>query len=294
MVSVVKRKVKGKIYYYLRHNIRKGKRQSDMFLGTKIPENVDELKREFMSNFYEEDWLPKLEKIQQNYKKERKKIPPSVIEKELKAFAIEFTYNTQKIEGSTLTLKETCDLLEEGRTPKNKPLHDSKETELHQKLFLDIIKKKKEDLTLATVCKWHKILFEQTKRDIAGKIRNYKVGIGRSKFSPPPPQVVQIMLKGFFEWYKKNETILNPVELSALAHLKFVTIHPFGDGNGRISRLMMNYVLSKFGYPMLIVKYSKDRTTYYNALERAQVSGNDMIFVEWFMKRYLKVYSGYW
>ena len=292
MVSVVKRKVKGKIYYYLRHNIRKGKKQSDIFLGTKIPENVDELKREFISKFYEEDWLPKLEKIQQNYKKERKKIPPSVIEKELKAFAIEFTYNTQKIEGSTLTLKETHDLLEEGRTPKSKPLHDSKEAELHQKLFLDIIKKKKEDLTLATVCKWHKILFEQTKRDIAGKIRNYNVGIGRSKFTPPRPQVVQLLLKGFFEWYKKNETILNPVELAALAHLKFVTIHPFGDGNGRISRLMTNYVLSKFGYPMLIVKYSKDKTTYYNALERAQVSDNDMIFVEWFMKRYLKVNSG--
>ena len=154
------------------------------------------------------------------------------------------------------------------------------------------ITKKKEDLTLATVCKWHKILFEQTKRDIAGKIRNYNVGIGRSKFTPPRPQVVQLLLKGFFEWYKKNETILNPVELAALAHLKFVTIHPFGDGNGRISRLMTNYVLSKFGYPMLIVKYSKDRTTYYNALERAQVSGNDMIFVEWFMKRYLKVHSG--
>ena len=72
MVSVVKRKVKGKIYYYLRHNIRKGKKQSDIFLGTKIPENVDELKREFISKFYEEDWLPKLEKIQQNYKKERR------------------------------------------------------------------------------------------------------------------------------------------------------------------------------------------------------------------------------
>lgn len=290
MVSVVKRKVKGKIYYYIRHNIRKGKKQSDMFLGTKIPDNIDELKQEFLSKFYEEQWLAKLEKIQLHYKKERKNIPRSVIQKELNAFAIEFTYNTQKIEGSTLTLKETHDLLEEGRTPKHKPINDSREAEAHQKLFLEIAQKK-EELSLDVTCKWHERLFEQSKPDIAGKIRRYRVGIGRSKFIPPSPQAVTSLLRGFFEWYKKNEKILNPVELAALVHLKFVTIHPFGDGNGRISRLMMNYVLDKFGYPMIIIKYSEDRNSYYNALERAQMRHNEIIFLQWFMRRYFKMCS---
>jgi len=78
--------------------------------------------------------------------------------------------------------------------------------------------------------------------------------------------------------------------LSALTHLKFVTIHPFGDGNGRISRLVMNYVLNRLGYPMLDIDYS-DRRTYYNALERSQRHKNDIVFLEWFMKRYFKAYK---
>ena len=75
------------------------------------------------------------------------------------------------------------------------------------------------------------------------------------------------------------------VELAALVHLKFVTIHPFSDGNGRISRLMMNFVLHKHGFPMLDIPYEK-RTGYYNALERSQVKKNDLIFLQWFFKKY--------
>lgn len=290
MVTVIKRRKGKQDYYYLKHGIRKGNKQRETYLGKKIPDNIDELKQEFMIKFYDEEWLSQLDKIRQRYTKEIKKIPKSVMQKQLRAFSVTFTYNTQRIEGSTLTLKETHDLLEEGKTPERKPIKDVKEAEAHQKLFLEIVQNKKSGLTLETVCKWHKRLFEQTDKDIAGKIRSYKVGIERSKFMPPPPQAVQSLLRGFFGWYKKKEKIINPVELAALVHLKFVTIHPFGDGNGRISRLMMNYVLSKFGCPMLIIDYI-DRTTYYNALERAQVQQNDMIFLEWFMKRYFKTYS---
>ena len=139
---------------------------------------------------------------------------------------------------------------------------------------------------------WHKKLFERTKPDIAGKTRTHQVVISMSKFVPPMPAEIDFLLNEFFDWYKKNENKLNPVELAALVHLKFVTIHPFGDGNGRISRLMMNFVLNKFGYPMFDIPYDK-RDGYYTALERSQTKKEETPFLHWFFKRYIKEYKTY-
>lgn len=100
------------------------------------------------------------------------------------------------------------------------------------------------------------------------------------------------MLREFFRWYDRAKKSLNPVELAAAAHLRFVTVHPFYDGNGRVSRLLMNFVLKKNGYPLLDIPYG-DRNSYYNALERSQAKKNDRVFVLWLLRRYLKVYSAY-
>ena len=104
------------------------------------------------------------------------------------------------------------------------------------------------------------------------------------------PAELDIELREFFEWYNKNKDKLNPVELAALVHLKFVSIHPFGDGNGRISRLMMNFVLQKHNYPMLDIPYEK-RNSYYTALERSQIKRDNAPFLNWFFRRYLKEYG---
>jgi Fic family protein len=289
MVAIIKRKKGKRIYYYLKHSVRKNNRQKEIYLGKTIPKNIDEIKQNFLLEFYRQEWLPSLERIREGYKKERKRLPKDVIDREMEAFSISFTYNTQRIEGSTLTLRETADLLAEGIAPSNKPMRDVKEAEAHQRLFFEILKYKP-DLSLKSVCQWHKKMFEETKPAIAGRIRDYQVRIGGSKFIPPRPEAITLLLREFFSWYKKNKGELNPVELSALVHLKFVTIHPFGDGNGRISRLMMNYVLGKLGYPMLDIAYG-ERRSYYNALERSQIRQNDVIFLQWFMKRYFKTYK---
>lgn len=288
MASIVKRRKGNEDYYFLRHNIRKGNRQKEIYIGKKIPKNIEEIKTKFLMEFYREEWLPKLENIHNKYEKSKKNIPKSIIEKELETFSINFTYNTQRIEGSTLTFRETFDLLHDGISP-HKPVRDTIETTGHQKLFFEMLEYK-QDLSLDVVCTLHKKLFEQTKEDIAGKIRDFEVGIGGSKFVPPSHHSLLILLKGFFKWYNDNKTKLNPVELAALVHLKFVTIHPFGDGNGRISRLMMNFVLNKYGYPMLDIDYA-DRRSYYNSLERSHLENNDIIFLQWFMKRYIKIHS---
>ena len=288
MVSVQKKTIRGKTYYYLRHTVRRGKRvqTKEKYLGTKMPDDVETPKRLFLSEVYTEQWYPKLDKIKQDYAKERQKTPKSMLEKQAKTFSVKFTYDSNKIEGSKLTYRETADLLEKGLTPRSKPLEDIKEAEAHEKLFFEVMGYEK-DLSQSTLLYWHKRLFETTKQDIAGKVREHQVAISGSRFLPPSPVEVPVLLGEFFRWYDKNKAKTHPVELAALVHLKLVTIHPFGDGNGRISRLSMNFVLHKHGFPMLNIPY-QTRSSYYGALERSQVKKVDAIFVQWFFKKYLK------
>jgi Fic family protein len=261
-------------------------------LGKEIPKNIDEIKREFLLEIYNELWLSKINNIKENYSKEKRDMPPSAKEKELKSFMIKFIYNTQKIEGSTLSLRDTANLLEKGITPSEKPIQDVKEAEAHKKLFYSMQDYKKE-LSLQICLFWNKLLLEWTKHDIAGKLRNHQVAISQSKFLPPMPSELDFLLKDFFDWYNQNKDKLHPVILAGLVHLKFVTIHPFSDGNGRISRIMINYfVLNKPGFPMLNIDYN-NRNSYYHALERSQVKKQDSFFVQWFLKKYLKEHQRY-
>jgi Fic family protein len=100
------------------------------------------------------------------------------------------------------------------------------------------------------------------------------------------------MLKDFFAWYRRSEPSLHPVELAALVHVRFVTIHPFADGNGRMSRLIMNFVLRRAGYPMFNIE-ARDRAAYYNALERSQLKADDEIFARWLFRRYRREFARY-
>lgn len=293
MVEIKKLKKGKKEYFYLVHSYREGKfvKKKQIYLGGSIPKNIEEQKKKFIQEFYAEKFLKKIDRIKKNFNKEYKSMPKSAKEKSKENFAIKFTYNSQKIEGSTLTLKETANLLENGISPNSKPLVDIKEAEAHKKVFFDMLDYEK-NMNLQSVLKWHKDLMQDTKKDIAGKTRNHNITIAQSKFRPPMHIELDFLLKEFFDWYNEVKKKLHPVELAALVHLKFVTIHPFSDGNGRISRLMMNFVLKNNNFPLLNIQYIK-RTGYYNALERSQVKNNDNIFVQWLFRRYLEEYKEY-
>jgi|AntAceMinimDraft_18_1070375.scaffolds.fasta_scaffold43625_2 Fic family protein len=290
----IKKIIRGKKkYYYLSHSYRKGKsvKKKETYLGETLPKNMEKIKKEFMQEFYSKRFLKDIDKIKKNFNSEYKAMPKPAREKEKETFAIRFTYNTQRIEGSTLTLRETANLIEKGITPSKKPLSDVKEAEAHRNLFFEIFEYKK-DLNFNTILLWHKKLLENTKKEIAGKIRNHGVRISMSKFMPPLHIELDTLLHEFFKWYSNNKRKIHPVELAALVHLKFVTIHPFSDGNGRLSRLMMNFILKKHKFPMFDIPYEK-RDSYYTALERSQVKKEDHIFIQWFFKRYLKEYEAY-
>lgn len=289
MARIAKKTIKGKTYYYLEHTVRENTRRTtkSKYLGSKLPKNIDALKKNFLFELSKEKWFNDFEEIRRNYNAELKTTPKSAREKEDREFSVRFTYNTQRIEGSTLTLQETADLLEHGISPSGKPIGDAKEAEAHDKLFQEMLRFKG-GLSQQLVQDWNWILLKDTKPDIAGKIRRHGVRIGRSEFIPPTPVELQPLLNDFFDWHDTAKA--NPVELAGLVHLKFVTIHPFADGNGRISRLMMNFVLHRNGYPMLNIEY-KGRSSYYNSLERSHLNQDERPFMNWFLRRYRREHS---
>jgi Fic family protein len=292
-MKIVAKEKNKKIYYYLEHSYRnKNKIEKEVrYIGSELPRNIDSIKAEFMEKINKKLWYDSLDKVKRNFSKEFEKWPKLAREKYTENFLIRFTYNSNRIEGNTLTLKETARLLKEGRSPRNKHIRDVKEIENHKAVF-ELMMEEKEDLSLKLVLKWHRMLFEDTEEQIAGRIRNHDVKISESKFEPPSAKDMVYLLRKFFQWYHNNKNKLHPVEMAALVHFKFVTIHPFTDGNGRISRLIMNFILHKNKFPMLDIPYA-NRDSYYNALERSQVKNIDRIFVQYLIKKYLKEYNKY-
>jgi len=271
---------KGVEYYYLKHSIRKGKKviSKRKYLGTLIPNNLDEIKHDFYLEL-NKDLFEKLDLIKENHQKEWAKLPQTVKEKELKEIAVAFTYNTNAIEGSTITLFETREIILEKHAPA-KALNEIEETKNHAKVFLEALNLK-QDLDEKLILKWHLDIFKDSKEDIAGEFRDYLVRVG--SYLAPHPEDMKEMLKEFFKFAKKKH--LHPVEFAGRLHYLFEKIHPFGDGNGRIGRLLMNYILWQNGYPMIIIEY-KNRKSYYKAFDR-----DEQGFADYFIKRYIKIHE---
>ncbi len=291
MVTVRKIISGKKRYYYLEHTLRKGKlfKNERVYLGKSLPKNIEKLKEKFLNDLFEKIYAKELINARDKFNKEYRQYPESYKEKYIESFMIKFTYNTNRIEGGTLTLKETADLLQERVSPRNKTIEEVKETENHKRVFYEMLSTK-EKLKLSTVLYWHKILFEDSDTQIAGRIRKHPVSIARSKTELSLPAELDSLLHDFFKWYNNAYGKINPVFMAALVHLKFVSIHPFSDGNGRISRIMMNHTLSSQNYPMLNINYT-NRNAYYTALERSQTQKKGHIFIQYLVKRYLKEYK---
>ncbi|MBS3105909.1 Fic family protein [Candidatus Woesearchaeota archaeon] len=288
MATIKKRKIGKQSYYYVEHSFKLGRRVKVLskYLGKNVPYNIDDIKDNLEHDALRLNMLSKLKSIKASYKREQSKLPKQEREKLIEDFLVHFIYDSSKIEGSSLTLNDTKGLFLHNIMPKSKPAKDVKEAEGYRKAFYSMIDFKGK-LRLQVVNKWHEIMFKDAMDYIAGKIRLHKITVTGSRASFPHPEDVPKLLKGFFGWYKKEQKKLNPIELAALAHLKFVSIHPYSDGNGRISRLLANYVLKSHGCPMLNIKFN-DRAAYYRSLESSQTNEKPKYFVRFFARRYLK------
>lgn len=279
-------------YYYLKKQylVNSKPNTKEIYLGKEIPKNIDKIRNDFDKEIRKERFEDSILKIKENFNKEFYSMPELGQKRFLENFAVKFTYNTQAIEGSTLTLMDTRLLLKDGISPQ-KPIKDVEETKDHHKLFFEMLEYKN-DLSLDLIYFWHKRLFERSYPEIAGKNRTHNVGIAGSKSKFPDYIEVQYLMEEFIDWYKKNKNKLNIVELAALVHYKFVTIHPFSDGNGRMSRLLMNFILYKNNSPLVDISYG-DRRQYYNSLEKSQINKDSNYFVEFIIKKFIKDYKEY-
>jgi len=275
------RRIKGKkTYFYLQQSFRKNGKvvTREKYLGRKMPRQINTIKTVLMRESREEIFS-KLARVRKNFQGEWRKYPETVKRQEKEEIAIVFTYNTNAIEGSTITLSETREIIHHNVAP-NKPLKDIRETEAHNRVFLDMLDEK-EDITNRVLRRWHRRIFQDTKTDSAGQFRNYSVSVGG--YIAPDREKVNNLMNRLVVFIRNADA--SAVELAARAHYRFEKIHPFGDGNGRIGRLIMNHILWRRGYPMLIVQYKK-RKSYYTALARDEEG-----FVSYFLRTYLKIHK---
>ena len=197
------------------------------------------------------------------------------------ALELEFTYNSNKIEGNTLTLQETNLIINEGLTISGKTMREHLEAVNHKDAihFIKDLIDKNTKLTESVLLQLHSIILRGIQGNHAGKYRSIQVIINGSTHTPPKAYLVPKQMEDLFIWYRSNKNLLHPVALAAEMHQRLVTIHPFVDGNGRTSRLLMNLILIKHGYVIANIKGDQaSRLAYYEALESSRSEENKESF----------------
>lgn len=217
-----------------------------------------------------------------------------VFKKLREQFEIELTYNSNAIEGNSLTLKETYLVINEGVTIKGKPLRDHLEAKNHQEaleyLYGLIEKDKHNTFSENLIRSINQIVQQNIDKEWAGKYRNSGVIIGGATHRPPDALKVPGLMKNLIKWYSLNKK-QHPIELASIIHHRLVNIHPFFDGNGRTSRLVMNIILTEAGFPLVVI-LKNDRKRYYSTLALAD-KGKYSLFVNFIaraVERTLDIY----
>ena len=216
--------------------------------------------------------------LKENALQIRKELPAEVLSGFENSFNIEYAHNSTAIEGNTLTLIQTKAIIEDGLSVGGKLLREIYEVANHAKAFAYVQKCVAEGKPLdePTVKEIHSLLMENIQ--IGGVYRNVEVCITGAAHKPPAPSEMYRQVKNFFADLTYR-TELNAIELAAWTHAEFVKIHPFTDGNGRTSRMIMNYQLLSNGFlPVSIAK--ENRLEYFDALEIYAVNGDLAPFAE--------------
>lgn len=225
--------------------------------------------------------MPKIINSKINYKKlsEKKKVlnksrplDASLVKNLEEWFRIELTFTSNAIEGNTLSRAETALVVEKGLTIGGKSIIEHLEATNTAKALdfvKEQIKRKPSNLREKDILKIHEIILDRIDKENAGIYRRVPVRISGSAVVLPNPRKIQDLMDEFFSWLKKEDK-MHAVEIAAEAHYRFVTIHPFIDGNGRTARLLMNMILMMHGYPPAIIR-KNDQLVYIKSLEKSQL-----------------------
>lgn len=198
------------------------------------------------------------------------------------ALELEYTFESNRIEGNTMTLRETDLVINEGLTISGKSMREHLEVINHQEAiaYVKELMQKNSLINEREVLSIHNLILRGIHPEDAGRYRKVQVMIQGSSHMPPQPFLVAKEMEDFFIWFETNKNNLHPIVLAAEMHERLVTIHPFIDGNGRTSRLVMNLILLQHGYIIANIKGDyESRMQYYQALETAQTKNNKEDFI---------------
>lgn len=217
-----------------------------------------------------------------------------VIENLHEDLILRWTYNSNAIEGNTLTLKETKVALE-GITVGGKTLREHLEAINHREaiLYLENLVRQNAPLTEHVIKSIHQIILKKIDDENAGRYRKVNVVISGAEHVPTDYIHVQDEMTALIKWYDEKRNKMHPVELAARVHVDFVKIHPFTDGNGRTARLLTNLELMKAGFPSSILPVER-RLEYYEALDKAHTKNDYEPFLRLTAEIVEKSFEPYW
>jgi len=186
----------------------------------------------------------------------KKPLNATQLQKMKEYFALKYTFESNRIEGNTLTLQETKLVVHEGVTIGGKTMREHLEAINHSEAidFVSNMLVGKEEISARNVLDIHRIILKSIDNENAGRYRTVQVRISGSEYIPPDALLVPQMMDDFFIHYNKQKKVLHPIILAAEMHERLVTIHPFIDGNGRTARLLMNFILLHNGYTITNLK----------------------------------------
>jgi len=299
MVFISSKTIKGKKRYYLERSIRlltgevkkfsiylkdydaKRKYKEINHYKRLLNDNISKELTEFAARYYKkinifnEELLKRLEEIKLGYKEITKKLSKKQLQDIIDRFTVNFTYESNAIEGNSLTLKDVTFVLHEKKAIKGKDLREIYET-LNTREAIELVFSNKLRVNEKDIIKLHKIL-----------VKNTGISFGYKKLP-------NFLFKKLIEWYHENKYV-HPLQRAAIFHGRFEKIHPFEDGNGRIGRLLINIMLLNNRYPPLIIRKSQ-RLSYFSCLEAFDKGYEDKLnrfLVEKYKKTYEKFFKVY-
>lgn len=313
MVHFSRKLIRGKRYFYLAKSIRmpdSSAKKLYMFLGMKKPKRFpansnsyfQKKEEEEMLNFAAKNYskdkiitdaeIGKVEMMKLGYKRIMKKLSPKQVKDLLDRFTVNFTYESNAIEGSSLTLKDVAIVIFENASIKGKDLREIYEARNSRKV-IEMIFKKKFKISHESIIKMHKILVKDI--DTATgykKVPNFILG---RNIETTPPEKVRAEMDKLINWHNENSGKMHPLALASIFHGKFEKIHPFEDGNGRVGRFLVNVILARAGYPPLIIRRTS-RVAYMSCLYAFDNNHHDNLkrfLLEKFKDTYRKFFEIY-
>jgi Fic family protein len=307
-MGIRKKRVNGQEYYYLEESIRLEKpKVYSLFLGKRIPgkSELGKKKLELLDKIYgdllngagriylEKEQLIDAEKHRRRYAQKMRRLGKAGRDEKDEIDAVNFVYTTLTTEGVPIT-KDDANLAYKFMQKNIRSIRDE-----NLRVALDMInglryvKDSKKGISPEFMLKLHGIILAEASGKKPGAFRKKQAYIylksyekvEEISFRPPAPDDIEKKLSGLTEWYNSNMGKLNAIELAALLHLKFCMIHPFEDGNKRMSRLLLNKALFDAGYPMLNV--SKETEKYFDALIKSVEKKDEKPFVQFVLGQFV-------